>query len=275
MAVKRIKKELTLWQSYHMLEPVDDDIFIIQGYLFGPPQTIYDGYAWRVTFQISSDYPFKPPKLLPLGYEGQKCPIYHLNFNDSGGTYIPELHSTWCPALTISMILDRLEDLLDQPFLYSDVDPNSSFLGTFIQLERGELYAQNRCEYDRLARERTLEVGIPVIFLKGNKERLSHPRWQKMIESWEISNFNEFLKSTGFRKSSPAANDNTASENTVTASSTSTLATATTPTTTTVTATVKTVITDLQEPVQGLKSTFSVFFNNDLCKIIETFLHSR
>ena len=67
-AAKRIEKDLAKFKAdqaaqamYHIEPENEDDIFQLKGYVFGPPDTPYQGGVFHLKMTVPNDYPFRPP----------------------------------------------------------------------------------------------------------------------------------------------------------------------------------------------------------------------
>jgi ubiquitin-conjugating enzyme E2 D len=102
--------------------PINNDIFKWHATIIGPKGTPYEGGIFYLTIDFTSDYPFKPPKIMFL------TKIYHCNINSSGGICLDILKDQWSPALTISKVLLCICSLLDDPNPDDPLDPEISAL---------------------------------------------------------------------------------------------------------------------------------------------------
>ncbi|KAJ3136363.1 Ubiquitin-conjugating enzyme E2 4 [Irineochytrium annulatum] len=110
--------------------PSGDDLFNWEARLIGPvgiryvipcsikltlctamqPSSAYSGGVFKVLLELSTDYPFKPPKVK----FGTK--IYHPNVDDDGSICIGVLKpDVWKPSNRIADVLNSLVLILEQP----------------------------------------------------------------------------------------------------------------------------------------------------------------
>jgi ubiquitin-conjugating enzyme E2 D/E len=142
-SLKRLQKELEQLQK----EPpencsagvIGDNLFEWEGVIIGPKDTPYEGGVFNLKIHIPSDYPFKPPACVFT------TKIYHPNINSSGQICLDILKSQWAPSLTISKVLLSILALMDCP------NPDDPLVS-----EIANLYKSNKKEYDRVAREWTI-----------------------------------------------------------------------------------------------------------------------
>jgi ubiquitin-conjugating enzyme E2 D/E len=145
MSAKRILKELKDLEqdppSGCSAGPeTESDIYKWTATLLGPEDTPYAGGLFNLAIQFPTDYPFKPPKV------AFTTKVYHPNINAQGGICLDILKDQWSPALSISKVLLSISSLLDEA---NPKDP--------LVPEVARLYETNRAEFNRVAREWTLQ----------------------------------------------------------------------------------------------------------------------
>jgi ubiquitin-protein ligase len=118
--------------------PKGDNIYEWFSTLLGPANTVYEGGVFYLDIHFSTDYPFKPPKIM------FKTKIYHCNVNSQGAICLDILKDNWSPALTISKVLLSISSLL------TDANPYDPLVGSI-----ANQYLNDREEHDRIAREWT------------------------------------------------------------------------------------------------------------------------
>ena len=144
MSLKRLQKEVTEMQKDTPANcsagPNNNDLFNWEATIIGPTETPYEGGIFKLKILFPSDYPFKPPKIT---FETR---IYHPNINANGGICLDILKDQWSPALNITKVLLSICSLLDEP---NPDDP--------LMPEIAQLFKSNRAEFNRIAREHTIQ----------------------------------------------------------------------------------------------------------------------
>ena len=145
MSTKRITKELKELEQDPpagcSAGPIkESDIYNWSATILGPDDTPYAGGVFNLVIQFPVDYPFKPPKV------AFTTKVYHPNINAQGGICLDILKDQWSPALSISKVLLSISSLL------ADANPKDPLVP-----EVARLYESNREEFNRIAREWTLQ----------------------------------------------------------------------------------------------------------------------
>jgi ubiquitin-conjugating enzyme E2 D/E len=144
MSLKRLQKEVTEMQKDTPTNcsagPNNNDLFNWEATIIGPTETPYEGGIFKLKILFPADYPFKPPKIT---FETR---IYHPNINANGGICLDILKDQWSPALNITKVLLSICSLLDEP---NPDDP--------LMPEIAQLFKSNRAEFNRIAREHTIQ----------------------------------------------------------------------------------------------------------------------
>jgi ubiquitin-conjugating enzyme E2 D/E len=155
----------------------------------GPDDSPYSGGVYFLNIHFPADYPFKPPKVLPLrdvqkniyicrGFSlspsslqakqtrrltlapsrlvSLPCcqvnfttKIYHCNINANGGICLDILKDQWSPALTLSKVLLSICSLL------TDANPDDPLVP-----EIAQIYRTDRTRHDTTAREWTAKYAM-------------------------------------------------------------------------------------------------------------------
>ena len=109
MSIRRIKKESAEVTSsstdspnqIFSVSPSSSDLFVWDGYIFGPADSPYQGGIFKIHIQFPPEYPYQPPKIY------FKTKIFHPNINEAGIICLDILKNNWSPILTISKVLFR------------------------------------------------------------------------------------------------------------------------------------------------------------------------
>ena len=145
---KRLLKELDELKENPLpgiiVEPVEDNIFLLHGTITGPPNSPYKGYMWKIRMIIPQMYPFESPIFNFVDR------IFHPNISYDDGNlhmsisreYPLQLRPTdqailWNPAITIRTILLSIQSLLMNPSTDSPFNQDAA-----------NLYINNREEYN-------------------------------------------------------------------------------------------------------------------------------
>lgn len=92
------------------IEPLDDDLKTLKGFIRGPDDSPYSGGLFEVKIVIPSNYPFKPPNVYFT------TPIWHPNITSDGGYICLDILKTkWSAAMNLKSILLSLQLLLQDP----------------------------------------------------------------------------------------------------------------------------------------------------------------
>ena len=113
----------------------DDKIGEIHAEIEGPPETPYEGGAWRIKLVLGQDFPNSPPKGFFL------TRIFHPNIAKNGDICVNTLKRDWKPKMGISHVLQVIRCLLIVPF------PESS-----LNDEAGKMFMESYDDYAERAR---------------------------------------------------------------------------------------------------------------------------
>lgn len=113
----------------------DDKIGEIHAEIEGPPETPYQGGAWRIKLVLGQDFPNSPPKGFFL------TRIFHPNIAKNGDICVNTLKRDWKPEMGISHVLQVIRCLLIVPF------PESS-----LNDEAGRMFMESYDDYAERAR---------------------------------------------------------------------------------------------------------------------------
>lgn len=125
---------------------VGDNIFKWEGFIFGPPDSPFEGGLFPISMEFSEKYPIKPPKVKFTA----NIP-YHPNVYRSGDICLDVLQNAWTPAYQIDSVLKSIRSLLTDPNVDSPANA-----------EAARLYSNDRQEYDARVRSCVLAGGFGV-----------------------------------------------------------------------------------------------------------------
>lgn len=118
------------------------------GTIKGPSDSVYEKGKFKIEINVSSSYPFEPPKMK------FKTKVWHPNISSQTGVICLDiLKDQWSPALTIKTALLSLQALLSCP---EPRDPQDAVVA--------EQYLKRREEFDKTAREWTLKFATSAAY---------------------------------------------------------------------------------------------------------------
>ncbi|KAG6489303.1 hypothetical protein ZIOFF_050572 [Zingiber officinale] len=148
--------------------PHDNNIMLWNAVIFGPDDTPWDGGTFKLTLQVSEDYPNKPPTVRFVSR------MFHPNIYADGSICLDILQNQWSPIYDVAAILTsiQLKSLMILCFgmiskelmtglklitsmpqdskvsLLCDPNPNSP-----ANSEAARMFSENKREYNRKVRE--------------------------------------------------------------------------------------------------------------------------
>lgn len=133
-ATKRLLRDFASLQKSTddsvMASPQENNLFVWDCVIFGPPNTPWEGGCFKFTMTFSEEYPRKPPTVLMETF------VFHPNFYVDGRICLDILKNQWSPANDVYSILISIQSLLTDP------NPNSP-----ANAEAAKLFNNNREEY--------------------------------------------------------------------------------------------------------------------------------
>ena len=129
---------------YFKIEQAGDNMYHWHGVIYGPDDSLYQGYAFKVDIELPNDY---PEKALVIKFV---TPIQHVNVNKDGNICMDILKKEWASTLNMTTILISLVSLLNNP---NTEDPFNH--------ELAELYKNNKSDYEKKIRYSCKKYGIP------------------------------------------------------------------------------------------------------------------
>ncbi|XP_077219883.1 ubiquitin-conjugating enzyme E2 2-like isoform X2 [Tasmannia lanceolata] len=108
----------------------------LMGLKCSPDDTPWDGGTFKLTLQITEDYPNKPPTVRFVSR------MFHPNIYADGNICLDILQNQWSPIYDVAAILTSIQSLLCDP------NPNSP-----ANSEAARMFSENKREYNRRIRE--------------------------------------------------------------------------------------------------------------------------
>jgi ubiquitin-protein ligase len=138
MAIKRLTSEYKQYlkdpNPYYSIEPDENDMFVWNALLFGPPETIFEGIILKCIFKFNSDYPNKPPEFKfitnfphPNIYTDGKVCISILHEGEDKFNY-EHISERWNPSHSVNSILMSILTILPTPNFDSPANVDASIM---------------------------------------------------------------------------------------------------------------------------------------------------
>ncbi len=118
------------YKKMFRIKMVKDDMYHWEVILYGPADSLYEGYQFKLDVKLPNDYPFSAPRIKFLS------PILHVNINNKGDICLDILKDKWAASQNITSIMLSIILLLSQP---NPDDPFNS--------ELAQLYRENKNKY--------------------------------------------------------------------------------------------------------------------------------
>lgn len=138
MALRRLQTEYRQLQKeseyFYSIQLNENNIFIWDVLLFGPPDTLFEGGIFKCQFKFSSQYPNKPPEFKFI------TDLYHPNIYPDGKVCISILHEgedqwgyehiseRWNPSHSVNSILMSILSMLSNPNFESPANIDASVM---------------------------------------------------------------------------------------------------------------------------------------------------
>ena len=143
--VNQIREQAQDYTNMFEIEMVGDDMYHWKAIIYGPEDTLYNGYKFEVDIKLPDNYPFAPPTVKFL------TPIQHVNINDKGDICLDILKNNWAASQNIQSVLLSLRLLLSSP---CPDDPLNSQLA--------QLYRTDKKKYNKKIKDSCASHAIRV-----------------------------------------------------------------------------------------------------------------
>lgn len=127
--VKTLEKKCEEYDKMFRVNMVEDDMYHWQAILYGPEDSLYEGYQFKLDIVLPADYPSSPPRVKFL------TPILHVNVNNNGDICLDILKNNWRAAQNIRSVLVSIRVLLADP---NTNDPFNSDLAQLYRTDKQE-----------------------------------------------------------------------------------------------------------------------------------------
>lgn len=107
--IKDIQKYKVDYEKMFEIKMIDDNIYNWDVTLYGPENSLYEGYEFKLTIVLPDEYPIKPLAIKFI------TPILHVNVNKYGEICLDILNVNWSSVLNMSKVLVSIIALLGNP----------------------------------------------------------------------------------------------------------------------------------------------------------------
>lgn len=134
--IKGLEQNNEEYKKMFTIKMVDDNMYHWDIMLYGPADSLYEGYKFKLDLVLPTDYPFAPPRVKFI------TPIQHVNINTNGDICLDILKNEWRSSQSMRTVLLSIILLLSQP---NYKDPLNSDLA--------ELYRKDKKKYTKTIKE--------------------------------------------------------------------------------------------------------------------------
>lgn len=127
---KQLELQAKEHENMFTVSMVNDDMYHWNGVLYGPENSLYQGYKFNLDIKLPDDYPFSPLTIKFI------TPIQHININSTGDICLDILKKNWSPSQNIQSVMLSLILLLHKPN-YSDA----------LNSDLAKIYWENKKKY--------------------------------------------------------------------------------------------------------------------------------
>jgi len=179
----------------------EDNLFVWDVAIFGPPQTLYEGGYFKASMKFPNDYPYSPPTMRFL------TKVWHPNVYENGDLCISILHppvddpqsgelpsERWNPTQNVRTILLSVISLLNEPNTSSPANVDAS-----VMFRRWKDSKGADKEYENIVRKQVLATkadaekdGVVVPTTLEEYCIKAKPALQKDSEDIDFDDFDDF-----------------------------------------------------------------------------------
>ena len=179
----------------------EDNLFVWDVAIFGPPQTLYEGGYFKASMKFPNDYPYSPPTMRFL------TKVWHPNVYENGDLCISILHppvddpqsgelpsERWNPTQSVRTILLSVISLLNEPNTSSPANVDAS-----VMFRRWKDSKGADKEYENIVRKQVLGTkadaekdGVVVPTTLEEYCIKAKPALQKDSEDIDFDDFDDF-----------------------------------------------------------------------------------
>jgi len=150
--VKQLKEQDNQTSNIFKINMVDDNMYHWRAIIYGPDDSLYEGYEFELDIQLPDDYPFSP---ITVKFKTQ---ILHVNVNTKGDMCLDILknkgsssQNNWVPSQNIRSVLLSICSLLHEP----NVDDS-------LNSDLAELYRTDKNKYITTIRDACAKFATPM-----------------------------------------------------------------------------------------------------------------
>ena len=143
--IKQIKQQAAEYKKMFELNMVGDNVYHWEAIIYGPEESLYEGYKFKLDIQLPDNYPFSAPNVKFI------TPIQHVNVNSKGDICLDILKNNWASSQNMQSVMLSLRLFLCDP---NTDDPLNSDLA--------ELYRSNKKEYTNRIKEHCKKNAIVI-----------------------------------------------------------------------------------------------------------------
>ena len=107
--IKLIGEQADEYSKMFRLKCVKDNIYHWKATIYGPEESLYEGYQFKLEIKLPADYPYSPISVKFV------TPIQHVNINSNGDICLDILKTSWTASQNIRSVMLSLLLLLSKP----------------------------------------------------------------------------------------------------------------------------------------------------------------